>query len=115
MKTKHFSTASSSLSTNKNIRSTPELPGADLNGVICTKHAEDRIKQRGIKREWMSLLLDYGRETYQKGKRTYSVSLDKAGIKKIKRSYGNAFDLSKLRRLYLILTEDYIVITCAYR
>jgi hypothetical protein len=63
----------------------------------------------------MNLVLEYGREVYQKGERTYSISLDKAGIQKIKHLYGNAFDVNKLRRLYIIMTEDAVVVTCAYR
>lgn len=88
----------------------------DVNtGLINTKHADTRIQQRGIKNEWIQLVLEYGDEKFQHTKNTISVSLKKHGIKKIKRCFGNSVDINKLRRLYLVLTHDNVLITCAYR
>ncbi|MEH6626613.1 MAG: DUF4258 domain-containing protein [Motiliproteus sp.] len=115
MNTHYTASTPNSLFANETTRTAHELPEASLNGVIFSKHAKDRMKQRSIKPEWVSLLLDYGHEHYQKSKHTYSLSLDKAGIKEIKRSYGNTIDLSKLRSLYVILTEESVIVTCAYR
>lgn len=84
-------------------------------GLTCTKHANKRMKQRGIKFYWVKLVLEYGCEAYQKKKRTYTVALDKKGIKKLKRNSQSLTNLTKLRRLYLILSEDFVLITCAYR
>ena len=86
-----------------------------IHGLTHTKHANKRMQQRGIKLSWVKLVLEYGCETYQKTKRTYTVSLDKKGIKKLKRDSQNLTDVSKLRHLYLLLTEDFVLVTCAYR
>jgi len=83
--------------------------------VIFSAHAQARIKQRGIKKSWLALLLEYGHYIYQSGKHSYTVSLDKTGIKKIKQTYGDLVELNKLRRMYVVLSEDSAVITCAYR
>ena len=83
--------------------------------VILSDHAQARIQQRGIKPSWISIVLEYGHYIYQSGKHTYTVSLDKSGIKQIKKSFGDLVDLGKLRKLYLILSDDSVVVTCAYR
>lgn len=83
--------------------------------LILTQHAKVRMKQRGIKAHWVELVLEYGREAYQKGKHTYSISLDKLGIKKIKNIYGSVEDLNKLRSMYVIVADDGAIVTCAYR
>jgi hypothetical protein len=115
MNTQYISGKCNPLGTNQVTRITHTLPEATLEGVIYSSHAVSRIKQRGIKTTWITLLLEYGCELYQQGKGTYTYSFDKASIKKIKRIYGNTFSLSKLRSLYLVLSEDNVVITCAYR
>ena len=92
-----------------------DVLSSDPIGVTQTKHAIARIKQRGIKNAWINLVLEYGEESFQSNHKSISVSLNKNGIKQIKRIYGNTFNLSKLRRLYLVLTHDYVLITCAYR
>lgn len=78
-------------------------------------HARARMQQRGIKAAWIDLLLQYGKYVYQSGKKTYSISLDKRGIKAIKRTLGNLVDIEKLRRIYLVLSHDATLVTCAYR
>lgn len=83
--------------------------------LILTEHAKVRMKQRGIKSHWVELVLQYGREVYQKGKHTYSISLDKLSIKKIKKIYGSVEDLNKLRSMYVIVADDGAIVTCAYR
>lgn len=83
--------------------------------VIFTDHALARKQQRGMKESWVDMLLEYGQYIYQKGKHTYTVSLNKSGINQIKEAYGNLVELSKLRRMYVIVSEDLVVITCAYR
>ena len=83
--------------------------------INFTHHAVARKQQRGIKDSWIALVLEFGHYIYQKGKHTYTVSLDKTGIKKIKQAYGDLVELNKLRCMYVILSEDSAVITCAYR
>lgn len=83
--------------------------------VDFTHHAVARKQQRGIKDSWIDLVLEFGRYIYQKGKHSYKVSLDKTGIKQIKQTYGDLVELNKLRRMYVILSDDSSVITCAYR
>ena len=80
-----------------------------------TNHANKRMQQRGIRKAWIDLVLEYGRETYQNGKHTSSFSLDNSSVKQIKKTYGDISELSKIRKLYLILSDDDVVITCAYR
>ena len=83
--------------------------------VKFTDHALSRKRQRGIKDLWISLVLEFGQYIYQKGKHTYTVSLEKGGVRQIQRTYGDLVELTKLRRMYLVLSEDSVVITCAYR
>ncbi len=83
--------------------------------VNFTHHAEVRKQQRGIKDSWIDLVLEFGHYIYQKGKHSYTVFLDKSGIKQIQQTYGDLVELTKLRRMYVILSEDSTVITCAYR
>ena len=83
--------------------------------VILSNHAQARIQQRGIKPSWISLVLEYGRYIYQSGKHTYTVSLDKSGVQQIKKTFGDFVEIGKLRNLYLILSDDSVVVTCAYR
>jgi len=83
--------------------------------LILTEHAKVRMKQRGIKSHWVELVLEYGREAYQTGKHSYSISLDKLGIKKIKKIYGSFEELNKLRSMYVIVADDGAIVTCAYR
>lgn len=83
--------------------------------INFTDHALARKQQRGIKDSWIDLVLEFGQYIYQKSKHTYTVSLDKTGIKKIKQTYGDLVELNKLRRMYVILSDDSSVITCAYR
>jgi hypothetical protein len=87
----------------------------DSLAIIFTDHAKARMQQRGINKTVIAFLLEYGRYIYQKSGHCYSVSLDKAGIKKIKRQFGDLNILPKLRRLYLILSDGSVVVTCAYR
>ena len=84
-------------------------------GIEYSEHAKVRKQQRGIKDWWVSIVLDYGNYEYQNGKHTYSISLNKASLKSIKRTFGKLVDIEKLRRLYVIMSEDSVVITCAYR
>lgn len=83
--------------------------------VQFSDHAQARMQQRGIKDSWVALVLEYGRYLYQNGKHSYSISLDHSGIKHIKQKFGDLVELSKLRRLYIILSDDSVVVTCAYR
>ena len=99
---------------NQGINSTTEsfISTAELE---LTQHAVARKKQRGVKDRSISLVLEFGHYLYQKGKHTYTVSLDKNGIQQIKKTYGDLVELSKLRRMYVVVAEDSKIITCAYR
>jgi uncharacterized protein YjlB len=91
------------------------LPEITFPEVILSQHAQTRIQQRGIKNDWIALVLEYGHYIYQSGKHVYTISLDKSGIKQIKKKFGDSVELSKLRHLYLILSDESVVVTCAYR
>lgn len=83
--------------------------------VTASDHAKKRMQQRCIKESWLALILEFGKHQYQKGKQTFTVSLDKNGIKKLKETFGGLVDINKLRNIYLIMTTDSVVVTCAYR
>jgi len=83
--------------------------------LLFTQHAKARMQQRGIKPQWVDLVLEYGREVYQQGRHSYSVSLEKLGIQKLKTTYGAIKDLNKLRQMYVVLADDGAIVTCAYR
>jgi len=80
-----------------------------------TNHAMKRMQQRSIKHEWINLVLEYGNEVYQKGNQSYSFSLDKVGVKKIKNTLKRQEDWKKLRQLYVVVSNDGAIVTCAYR
>lgn len=92
-----------------------QLTGSSLETVVFSHHAGIRMQQRGIQKAWVALLLEYGKRVYQSGKKTVTVSLDKKGTAAVKKAFGNVIDVSKLRRIYLILSNDSVVVTCAYR
>lgn len=83
--------------------------------IIFSDHAITRMQQRGIRPAWINILLEYGCYAYQNSKKTYSIFLNKSGVKRIKKHFGNIVDLTKLRRVYLILSDESVLITCAYR
>jgi len=83
--------------------------------VLASDHAARRKQQRGISDQAVELVLKFGRYVYQSGRKTYSVSLDKKGIQALRRRYGQVKELSKLRNMYLILSSDNVLVTCAYR
>lgn len=87
----------------------------DQTSIAISDHAKTRMKQRGIKLAWVTLLLEYGYYAYQNSKNTYSIYLNKTGIKQIKKHFGDIVDLSKLRSIYLVLSDDSVLVTCAYR
>ena len=87
----------------------------DDSTIEFSDHAKARMQQRGINKTGVAFLLEYGQYRYQKSKHCYSVFLDKPGIKKIKQQFGDLDMLPKLRRIYLILSDDCTIITCAYR
>lgn len=91
------------------------LPAITSPEVQFSDHAQARMQQRGIKDSWIALVLEYGHYLYQSGKHSYTISLDKSGIQQIKQKFGDLVELSKLRRLYLILSDNSVVVTCAYR
>jgi hypothetical protein len=91
------------------------LPKITSPEVEFSHHAQARMQQRGIKDSWVALVMEYGHYCYQSGKHAYTISLDKSGIKLIKQNFGDLVELSKLRHLYLILSDDSVVVTCAYR
>lgn len=64
------------------------LPEITSEEVILSHHAQARVQQRGIKKTWIALVLEYGHYVYQRGKHTYTISLDKSGIKQIKQKFG---------------------------
>lgn len=91
-------------------------PTTHLNGgFICTTHADIRKQQRGISNQLVDLVLKYGRYSYIKGQHCYRVSLDKFGLKKLQNNASIPTEISKLRKLYLVLSEENQIITCAYR
>jgi hypothetical protein len=102
---------------NSVIRSSNSIPtdDASIDTLVLTKHAKVRMKQRSIKSHWVNLVLEYGKEAYQKGKRSTSFSLDKLGVQKLKKAYGKFEDLNKLRQVYVVVSDDGAVVTCAYR
>lgn len=83
--------------------------------VTASDHAKRRMQQRCIKESWLALILEFGKRCYQNGKRTSSIFLDKQGIKKIKATFGIQVDVDKIRNIYLVLSNDNVLVTCAYR
>jgi len=83
--------------------------------VTPTRHAEIRMQQRCIKESWLALILEFGKRCYQNGKKSCSIFLDKKGIKKLKEAFGDLVDVNKIRNIYIIISNDNVLVTCAYR
>lgn len=78
--------------------------------MSLTRHAINRMAQRGIKPKDVELVLDYGREIYAKGAILYVLSK-----KEIEKHQKTEPKLKNLRGLKVVVsTHDYTVIT-AYR
>jgi len=61
-----------------------------MNGIILTKHAEQRASQRGLNVDQINLCLEYGDSIYKTGRVFYFVS--KKCLKKLKKATGAYMD-----------------------
>ena len=85
-----------------------------MNGIIRTKHFEQRLQQRGLSERVVMALLYYGeRHTSRRG--IDSLVFTKTALADIKSDYGIAIfkACEKLRNTYLIATEGGVLITVA--
>lgn len=83
--------------------------------VTLTRHAEMRSNQRGIRRETMAVLMDYGVWKVNHGAEV--VLMDQAGRRKAREAMGREAYARIERALdaYLVVGEDGCVVTCAHR
>ena len=85
-----------------------------MNGIIRTKHFEQRFQQRGLNEIVVLALLYYGeRHTSRHG--IDSVIFTKTALADIRSDHGLAIfkACEKLRNTYLIITEGGVLITVA--
>ena len=83
--------------------------------VTLTAHAETRANQRGIRRETMAILLDYGVAKIRGGAEV--IYMDQAARRKAREDLGEKVYARIERALdaYLVVAEDGRVMTCAHR
>ena len=83
--------------------------------VALTAHAETRANQRGIRRETMAILLDYGVAKIRGGAEV--IYMDQATRRKAREDLGDKVYARIERALdaYLVVAEDGRVMTCAHR
>lgn len=85
-----------------------------MNGIIKTKHFEQRFQQRGLNQIVVMALLEYGvaRQTRDQAS---SLVFTKAALTEIKSDLGQAVFLAceKLRNAYIVMAEDGTLITVA--
>lgn len=86
-----------------------------MEALNLTAHAETRANQRGIRRETMALLLDYGVTRIRGGAEV--IYMDQASRRKVREDLGDKAYARIERALdaYLVLAEDGSVMTCAHR
>lgn len=80
-----------------------------------TAHAEKRANQRGIRRETLVLLLDYGSASMRGGAEV--IYMDQTARRRVREDLG-AKAYARIERAldaYLVLADDGRVITCAHR
>lgn len=83
--------------------------------VTLTAHAETRANQRGIRRETMAILLDYGVAKIRGGAEI--IYMDQVARRKAREDLGDKVYARIERALdaYLVVAEDGRVMTCAHR
>ena len=83
-------------------------------GHELTRHAQARMKQRGIRPEAVECLLDFGREPFDH-RGGVVLYLDKAARRRLSRAQPGRKDLGRLARMYAVLGMDGAVITVGHR
>ncbi|RTE66109.1 hypothetical protein EH243_08290 [Amphritea opalescens] len=82
--------------------------------MMITQHARKRLKQRAIPDAMASLIINYGKEMYQKGG-TYKYQLTKRDAKHLKQDLNRVLNhLDSLSDTYLIESEDGRIITVGH-
>ena len=74
----------------------------------CTKHFEERIKERGLEKFLISLCLTKGKEQKEKKKRLYILKKEKI-IDAIKQGYINASDYIGLDTLTIVVKSNLLI------
>ncbi len=79
-----------------------------------TRHAQARMRQRGIGAEALDCILDYGREAFDHhgGVVLY---FDKAARRRLARAAAGRKDLERVARCYAVLSTDGDIITVGHR
>jgi len=85
-----------------------------MNGIIKTKHFDQRFQQRGMNQIVVNALLQYG-ERWKSRHGVDSIVLTKGALADIKSDMGRSAFLAceKLRNAYIIVSEDGTLITVA--
>ncbi len=83
--------------------------------IALTRHAEARIRQRGIRSQVMDILLTYGASKIRHGAEI--IFMDQASRRKAREALGRIAyaQLERALGTYLVLADDGTVLTCAHR
>lgn len=84
--------------------------------IKMTRHAERRVRERGVPEIGRWLLMEFGVRR-RSGDGTESISFDNRSWKEVER-YCGVWPLKKmdqLRRLYAVVSESGVAVTFAYR
>lgn len=71
---------------------------------MFTHHAQARMQQRGIHPGIVELIVDFGEETHLDGGITLH-SLDKEGIRRLRREFGDCLRISEIRDVRVICKD----------
>jgi hypothetical protein len=83
---------------------------------MLTPHARARMQQRGIRREALDALLDFGRARYLRNGGREIVYFDKKAKARLARADPDAArEVEKLTRTYAIMGSNGVVITVGHR
>ncbi len=88
-------------------------PNPNLN-LALTRHAAQRMQQRGIKASLLDLLFEHGRETYAHNGALY-LSFNQAARRKVQRLLGKAAAQLNLSTYAVLATATPNVITVGHR
>lgn len=85
-----------------------------MNGIISTKHFEQRFQQRGMNQIVVMAMLQYG-ERWKSRHGVDSIVLTKAALAEIKSDLGRSVFLAceRLRNAYIVMSEEGTLITVA--
>lgn len=78
--------------------------------LLLTTHAQVRMSHRGLSRWDLEAVIDYGRESWQRGSLTYVV-----GRREVRAARAHGVDLRHVEGVHVVCSTGSMVVVTAYR